>query len=58
VAASSAAKSAEGVIDADDNPSESLLTVIFDDVKTSIEAIREVMKKEGFPVEGAPEYLK
>jgi len=45
----------KGVISADDG--EGSLTIIFDDAVASIEAIKEALKKSGYPSEGEAEYL-
>ncbi|MBI5103074.1 MAG: hypothetical protein HZB33_14760 [Nitrospirae bacterium] len=43
---------------ADDNPDDQSLTVIFDDAKTGTDAIKEALKKDGFPVSGEPRIIK
>ena len=58
LAASDAAKSVAGVSFVDDDMINATLTIIFDDSKTDLDAIKAAMEKAGFPVEGDPEFLK
>lgn len=58
MAASDAARSVPGITFVDDDMMNATLTLVYDEEKTSIENIREAMKKAEFPIEGEPEYLK
>lgn len=57
MAARDAATAIPGVTFADDDMMHATLTIVFDDAKTSIDQIRDAMKKAGLPLEGEPEYL-
>jgi copper chaperone CopZ len=53
-----AAQSVDGVTDAIDDMSNNTLTVIFDDGKADIDAIRKALREAGYPAEGEPRYLE
>lgn len=58
VRATASAKAVSGVIEAEDDFSSNSLTVTFDDTKTSVEKIKEALKKDHLPAEGEPEIVR
>jgi|GEM_PF-480737 len=51
-------RSVDGVLDMEGNFSEQILTLTFDSEKTTIEAIKDALKKANYPVSGEPEFIK
>lgn len=53
-----AATSVSGVSSADDDLDNTILTVVYDDGKTTVEEISKALAKEDFPVDGEPVFDK
>ncbi|HOD34994.1 MAG TPA: cation transporter [Syntrophales bacterium] len=55
---SSALKKMDGVKDVRINMEKATATIVYDDTKTAVEAMAQVLKDRGFPPKGNPTYLK
>jgi copper chaperone CopZ len=48
----------EGVKDVQINTDKATATIVYDDTKTNVEAMSQVLNDKGFPPKGKPKYLK
>jgi copper chaperone len=51
-------KKVDGVKSADPDYEYHKVTVVFDDSKTNLDALKEALKKAGFPPEGEPKTVR